>query len=118
MNHLELQALRQLFFMSIAEAATYISGDSNVTTWQRWEKGEFAIPPVVSEKLQEMNNKRRERLNAIIEKINNRIGNNTMRFFTDYDAFREVYPDGDYLEWKIYQSVASELYSDHLEHLC
>ncbi len=118
MNHLELQALRQLFFMSIDEAATYITGDGNVIKWQRWEKGELEIPNFVSERLQAMNVKRREQLDAIIEKINNRIGNNTMRFFPEYDDFCAAYPEGGYLGWKVYQSVASELYSDHLEHLC
>jgi len=118
MNHLELQALRQLCFLSINEAATYISGDSNVTQWQNWEKGVIYIPNSVSEKLQAMNINRRQRLNAIIDKINNRIGNNTMRFFPEYDAFRVAYPEEDYLGWKVYQSVAAELYSDHLEHLC
>ncbi|PWC16981.1 DUF1870 domain-containing protein [Brenneria roseae subsp. roseae] len=118
MNHLELQALRQLFFMSIDEAANYIAGDKNTEMWQRWEKGEQDIPPSVIETLTLMNKKRKERINAIIEKINNRIGNNTMRFFPDYDAFRSVYTEGDYLEWKIYQSVATELYSHNLERLC
>ncbi|MGK3572864.1 DUF1870 family protein, partial [Escherichia coli] len=42
---------------------------------------------------------------AIIEKINNRIGNNTMRFFPDLTAFQQVYPDGNFIDWKIYQSA-------------
>ncbi|ATA22783.1 hypothetical protein BIY26_20505 [Brenneria goodwinii] len=118
MNHLELQALRQIFFMSIDEASTYIAGDENSERWRQWEKGEQDIPLSVIKILTLMNTKRKERINAIIEKINNRIGNNTMRFFPDYDAFRAVYIEGDYLEWKIYQSVAAELYSHNLERLC
>ncbi|CNH45235.1 Domain of uncharacterised function (DUF1870) [Yersinia massiliensis] len=123
MNYLELQALRQLFFMSIEESAQFILGDNieeikKVKMWQQWENGEQEIPVVVIETLTSMNEKRRKRINAIIDKINNRIGNNTMRFFPDYDAFRSIYPDGDFLEWKIYQSVAAELYSHDLERLC
>ncbi|QTF07330.1 YdiL family protein [Brenneria izadpanahii] len=118
MNHLELQALRQLFFMSVDEAANYIAGDNNTEMWRQWEKGEKGIPLSVIDTLTLMNKKRKERINAIIEKINNRIGNNTMRFFPDFDAFRSVYIEGDYLEWKIYQSVAAELYSHNLERLC
>lgn len=57
-------------------------------------------------------------LHAIIEKINNRIGNNTMRFFPDLTAFQRVYPDGNFIDWKIYQSVAAELYAHDLERLC
>lgn len=41
-----------------------------------------------------------------------------MRFFVDLAAFRTVYHDGDYLDWKVYQSVAAELYAHDLEHLC
>ncbi|CRY54105.1 Domain of uncharacterised function (DUF1870) [Yersinia intermedia] len=123
MNYLELQALRQLFFMSIEESAQFILGDNieeikKVQMWQQWENGEQEIPVAVIETLTSMNEKRRKRINAIIDKINNRIGNNTMRFFPDYEAFRSIYPDGDFLEWKIYQSVAAELYSHDLERLC
>ncbi|WP_250554039.1 Aca2/YdiL-like domain-containing protein, partial [Escherichia coli] len=25
-------------------------------------------------------------------------------------AFQQVYPDGNFIDWKIYQSVAAELY--------
>ena len=53
-----------------------------------------------------------------VEKINNRIGNNTMRFFPDLTAFQQVYPDGNFIDWKIYQSVAAELYAHDLERLC
>ncbi|WP_249974081.1 DUF1870 family protein, partial [Escherichia coli] len=61
---------------------------------------------------------RKKHLHAIIEKINNRIGNNTMRFFPDLTAFQQVYPDGNFIDWKIYQSVAAELYAHDLERLC
>ncbi len=85
MNYLELQALRQLFFMSIEESAQFILGDNieeikKVQMWQQWENGEQVIPVAVIETLTLMNEKRRKRINAIIDKINNRIGNNTMRF--------------------------------------
>ncbi|AKP35237.1 YdiL family protein [Yersinia aleksiciae] len=123
MNYLELQALRQLFFMSIDESAHYIVGkgiadSKNTKMWQQWENGEQEIPTAVIETLTLMNEKRRKRINAIIEKINNRIGNNTMRFFPDYQTYHSIFPDGDFLEWKIYQSVAAELYSHDLERLC
>ncbi len=62
--------------------------------------------------------KEKKHLHAIIEKINNRIGNNTMRFFPDLTAFQRVYPDGNFIDWKIYQSVAAELYAHNLERLC
>lgn len=118
MNQLELKALRQLFFMSIEEAATYIANSTESECWRLWESGSLPIPSEVIDTLTLMNKKRKQRLNAIIEKINNRIGNNTMRFFSDYEDFRTVYTEGDYIEWKIYQSVAAELYAKNLERLC
>ncbi|WJV65478.1 DUF1870 family protein [Pectobacteriaceae bacterium CE70] len=118
MNHLELQAMRQLFLLSVEEAALHIAGDGNTDQWLMWERGEKEIPPSVIEKLSHLNKERKERINAIIKKINNRIGNNTMRSFIDFDAFLSVYTDGDFLEWKVYQSVANELYSRDLERLC
>ncbi|EMC6798048.1 DUF1870 family protein, partial [Escherichia coli] len=33
-------------------------------------------------------------------------------------AFQRVYPDGNFIDWKIYQSVAAELYAHDLERLC
>lgn len=67
-------------------------------------------PDYVVEQLLAMRQQRKKHLHAIIE-INNRIGNNTMRFFPDLTAFQQVYPDGNFIDWKIYQSVAAELYA-------
>ncbi len=52
-----------------------------------WENGKCAIPNSVVEQLLAMRQQRKKHLHAIIEKINNRIGNNTMRFFPDLTAF-------------------------------
>ncbi|QIZ49125.1 DUF1870 family protein [Dickeya zeae] len=118
MNHLELLAMRQLFLLSVDEAAYYIANHGNNEQWVMWERGEQEIPVLIVEQFESMNQERKRRISAIIEKINNRIGNNTMRSFTDFNDFLSVYPDGDFLEWKVYQSVANELYSRDLERLC
>ncbi|PTA91571.1 MULTISPECIES: YdiL family protein [Kosakonia] len=118
MNAYELQALRHILAMSIEECATWIAPDNTAAEWQAWEKGEKAIPADIVEKLQALRKKRQSHINALIQRINNRIGNNTMRFFVDLAAFRTIYHDGDYLDWKVYQSVAAELYAHDLEHLC
>ncbi|POT58708.1 DUF1870 domain-containing protein [Citrobacter amalonaticus] len=118
MNAYELQALRHIFALSVEECVRWIAPDYNSARWRQWENGECEIPSAIVEKLLEMRRKRKLRINAIIEKINNRIGNNTMRFFSDLTDFQKVYRDGDFLEWKIYQSVAAELYAHDLERLC
>ncbi|ACZ75676.1 MULTISPECIES: DUF1870 family protein [Dickeya] len=118
MNHLELLAMRQLFLLSVDEAAYYIAEDGNNEQWEMWERGEREIPLPIVEKFESMKKERKQRISAIIEKINNRIGNNTMRSFSSFNEFLAVYTDGDFLEWKVYQSVANELYSRDLERLC
>ena len=118
MNAFELQAFRHVFAMTIEESATYIAADGNVTAWQQWENGEHEIPENISRQCSEMLAKRKLRINAIIEKINNRIGNNTMRFFPDLNAFQAVYHHDSFLDWKIYQSAAVELYAHDLERMC
>ncbi|HCC0886882.1 TPA: YdiL family protein [Salmonella enterica] len=118
MNAFELHALRRIFDMTIAECATYITQDNNSTAWQRWEAGEATIPPEIIARLMEIKAKRQRRINAIIDKINHRIGNNTMRYFSDLHTFQSVYTEGDFIDWKIYQSVAAELFAHDLERLC
>ncbi|AMO48313.1 protein of unknown function [Kosakonia oryzendophytica] len=118
MNAYELQALRHIFAMTVEECAIWIAPDNTTAEWQAWENGEKAIPADIVAKLLELRKKRQTHINALISRINNRIGNNTMRFFADLAAFQTVYRDGDYLDWKVYQSVAAELYAHDLEHLC
>lgn len=118
MNALELQAIRHIFSMTVEESAMYISRDHNVAAWQQWENGEREIPEDITRICAEMKARRKLRINAIIEKINNRIGNNTMRFFPDLISFQAVYQHDDFLDWKIYQSAAVELYAHDLERLC
>lgn len=118
MNALELQAIRHIFAMTVEESARYIARDDNTAAWQQWEKGEKEIPEDIVRICSEMKARRKLRINAIIEKINNRIGNNTMRFFPDLNAFQAVYHHEGFLDWKIYQSAAVELYAHDLERMC
>ena len=39
-------------------------------------------------------------------------------WISDLTDFQSVYRDGSFLDWKIYQSVAAELYAHDLERLC
>lgn len=87
---------------------TWIAQTGDSESWRQWENGKCAIPDRVVEQLLAMRQQRKKHLHAIIEKINNRIGNNTMRFFPDLTAFQRVNPDGNFIDWKIYQSVAAE----------
>ncbi|MDT9423113.1 YdiL family protein [Escherichia coli] len=97
-------------------ARDWIAQTGDNESWRQWEngkrhsdRGRATVGYATATK---------KHLHAIIEKINNRIGNNTMRFFPDLTAFQRVYPDGNFIDWKIYQSVAAELYAHDLERLC
>lgn len=94
MNALELQALRRIFDMTIEECTIYITQDNNSATWQRWEAGDIPISPEIIARLKEMKARRQRRINAIVDKINNRIGNNTMRYFPDLSSFQSIYTEG------------------------
>lgn len=118
MNGYELKALRLIFAMTTQECAQWIALDGNEANWQQWENGDHDIPANVIETLLTMRSQRKDRIHAIISKINSRIGNNTMCYFNDLSSFQAVYPNADFLEWKIYQSVANELYAHDLERLC
>ena len=118
MNAYELQALRHIFAMTIDECATWIAQTGDRKSCRRWDYFNSGLQHPVVEQLLAMRQQRKKHLHAIIEKINNRIGNNTMRFFPDLTAFQRVYPDGNFIDWKIYQSVAAELYAHDLERLC
>lgn len=117
MNAYELQALRHIFAMTIDECATWIAQTGDSESWRQWENGKCAIPERVVEQLLAMRQQRKTS-SCHHREINNRIGNNTMRFFPDLTAFQRVYPDGNFIDWKIYQSVAAELYAHDLERLC
>ena len=43
MTNIELKALRRLFFLDVADAATYI-GKCSKRAWQYWESGSRKIP--------------------------------------------------------------------------
>ncbi|MTH46914.1 YdiL family protein [Intestinirhabdus alba] len=118
MNAYELQALRHIFALSVTECVRWIAPGARTEEWLRWESGEQAIPPAIVDALLAMRQQRKKRIDAIIDKINNRIGNNTMRYFVTFADFQAVYSEGNFLDWKIYQSAAAELYAHDLERLC
>lgn len=93
MNALELQALRRIFDMTIEECTIYITG---IIIRQHGNDGKLATYPSLQKSLplKEMKAKRQRRINAIVDKINNRIGNNTMRYFPDLSSFQSIYTEG------------------------
>ncbi|QIQ20834.1 Aca2/YdiL-like domain-containing protein [Zophobihabitans entericus] len=117
MTNIELQALRRLFMLKVAEAARYI-GDTSTEQWHEWEKGTSTIPAEVILKMQNLRKERKEKVARIIEDINDRIGNSTIKYFMTFEEFQKINPSLDIVHWRLHQSIATELYFRGLEKLC
>ncbi len=79
MNAYELQALRHIFAMTVEECAIWIAPE-NTAAECHGKMARKRSPADIVAKLLELR-KRQTHINALINRINNRIGNNTMRFF-------------------------------------
>ncbi len=64
-----------------------------------------------------MKAERQRRINAIVDKINNRIGNNTMRYFPDLSSFQSIYTEGILSSGKFINLLLPN-FSHDLERLC
>lgn len=117
MTNIELQALRRIFMLKIAEAAEHI-GQVPTEQWQAWEQGTQPIPSEVMLKMQNLRTERHEKVARIIEDINDRIGNNTIKYFMNFADFKQTNPSLDVVHWRLHQSIAAELYFRGLETLC
>lgn len=117
MTNLELQAYRRFLMLKVSEASEYI-GKTDPKTWHDWEQGVVPVPEFVDIAMQDLKKLRSEKINIIINSINDRVGNNTIRYFMTYAEFQKVNPDLDVIQWRLHQSIATELYFRGLEKLC
>ncbi|WP_392564441.1 DUF1870 family protein [Orbus wheelerorum] len=117
MTHIELQAYRRYFMLKVSEASQYI-GNTTVEIWHDWEQGKIAIPAKVIEEMENLKALRQNKIAAIIADINNRIGSNNIRYFLTFADFQKINPTLSIIDWRIHQSIATELYFKGLEKLC
>lgn len=117
MTNLELQAYRRFLMLKVSEASEYI-GKTDTKTWHDWEQGIVPVPEFVSSAMQNLKKVRNEKINIIIGSINDRVGSNTIRYFMTYAEFHKVNPNLDVIQWRLHQSIATELYFRGLEKLC
>ncbi|SFC49197.1 DUF1870 family protein [Pragia fontium] len=103
MNNFELKQLRKLLFLSPSEAAEEI-GNVETRTWQRWEKGERAIPLDVISKIQMLALTRQERLS--VEPDSN---DYNYQYIELFDDFINVSGVKSIVKWRLAQSVAAQL---------
>ncbi|WP_392553219.1 DUF1870 family protein [Orbus wheelerorum] len=117
MTHIELQAYRRYFMLKVSEASQYI-GNTTVEIWHDWEQGKIAIPAKVIKEMENLKALRQNKIAAIIADINNRIGSNNIRYFLTFADFQKINPTLSIIDWRIHQSIATELYFKGLEKLC
>lgn len=117
MTNIELQAYRRFFMLKVSEASEYI-GNTTTEVWHAWEQGEMEIPANVVEAMNSLKKRRQSKIAAIIDDINNRIGSNNIRYFFTFDDFKKVNPTLSIVDWRLHQSIATELYFKGLEKLC
>jgi len=104
-NH-ELKQLRQLLFLDVSEAAKLI-GDCEPRTWQRWEKGDRAIPNDVIQTIQMLALTRIERLSVEFDAVDP-----NYRYFQTFDEYKASGGGGNALKWRLAQSVAAHILSE------
>lgn len=103
MTNTELKQLRRLLFLEASEAAQLI-GDCETRTWQRWEKGDRAIPLDVIQTMQMLALSRAEYLQFEHDE-----NNPSVRYFETFDEYKAAGGGGNELKWRLAQSVASAL---------
>lgn len=103
MTNNELKQLRTLLFLDVTEAAKLI-GECEPRTWQRWEKGDRAIPYDVIRDIQMLALTRLEMLQIEFDDANP-----NYRYFESYSDFKAAGGAGNELKWRLAQSVSAQL---------
>ena len=108
MNHKELQALRKLFFLSVAEAAEHIGGVS-ARSWQFWESGKYSIPEDVADKMLQLAQRRLNMIETCEDLINENpeAEETTQQYYSSLESFAARYPAATMIDWRLAQSVAA-----------
>ena len=103
MTNTELKQLRRLMFLEASEAAQFI-GNCETRTWQRWEKGDRAIPLDVIQTMQMLALTRAERLQVEFD-----AKDPSIHYFENFDEYKAAGGGGNELMWRLAQSVATAL---------
>lgn len=102
MNNNELKQLRTLLFLEVAEAAVHI-GECEPRTWQRWEKGDRAIPGDVQQTMQMLALTRLDMLQVQYNQADP-----MYHYFDNYDEFHNE-TGASLIKWRLAQSVSAAL---------
>ena len=107
-NRFELQAIRKLLMLDVAEAADEI-GKVSPRSWQYWEAGERPIPSDVEEEMYALASLRIEGIDEIIDAEEDDI---PTKWYPTFESFRVDYPGSTKMWWRLHQSVVSALFCE------
>lgn len=107
MNNYQLQAMRKILMLDVAEAAEGIGGVSN-RTWQYWEAGRSLVPDDVKKTICEL-----YELRILLISEINKVQISQFRWYHTYDSFIADYPQSDSVHWRLHQSVLAQVYADN-----
>jgi hypothetical protein len=99
----ELKQLRKLLFLEASEAAKLI-GDCETRSWQRWEKGDRAIPTDVINTIQMLSLTQSEMLQLEFNE-----GDPNYCYFDTFEDFKKAGGAGNELKWRLAQSISARL---------
>lgn len=106
MTNFELKQLRQLLFLSQPEAAEHI-GKVEARAWQRWEKGDRAVPLDVAEQMQMLSLTRQELLDSLPD-----FEHYNYKYFDTIEEYATESGIKSVIKWRLSQSVAAQLFSE------
>ena len=110
MNGKELQSLRKLLMLDVAEAADLI-GNVSARSWQHWEAGEKPVPVDVEDALDDLRDIRIE----LIGQIDDRLVDGEkleLPYYISFAEFEQHNPGKTKLDWRLSQSVAALYFTE------
>lgn len=106
MTHSELKQLRQLLFLSQAEAAEHV-GKVEPRSWQRWEKGTSPIPTDVISQMQMLSLTRQELIESLPD-----FEHYNYKYFETIEDYAAESGVRSIVRWRLSQSVSAQLFSE------
>ena len=111
MNNKELQAARMLLFLSVKEASEQI-GRVSARSWQRWEKGDQAVPKDVEGEMLTLCAKRTEMIDDIEDLAFDEEATVEMAYYMTFNEYRIDHRGASIIDWRLSQSVAAYFFGD------
>jgi len=102
LTRFELQSIRKLLMLEVAEAAKCI-GKVTPRSWQHWERGDRAIPVEVNLEMYDLLKQRRNLINQLLSEKS--FQNRVHKWYVSFDLFEKDFPGISEKWWRFYQSV-------------